>query len=168
MKISFRLFACTILLVFSFNIINVFAQPRVAVFPFQNMDGKMELNIWSFKLQDSLTKAMEAINNKGQFFNIVPNDSVEQLLTELNIDPMNPQYPSDMWKVAKILNVQKIITGNFNIQAERFLINAYVYDVRTRLANPKNQAKDIFKAEANIFESIPEIVKELIPVFMRN
>jgi TolB-like protein len=144
------------------------AQTRIAVFPFQNKDGDSKFNVWCFDLQDSLYKALLAEDPESAFVYIVPPDSVEFLLTELNMDPGNPQYDSDMWTVAKQLNVKKVITGNFNYQAERFLINAYIYDVRTKLAHPQYQARDIFKSEEYIYESIPIILESILGYFMKN
>ena len=138
------------------------AQTRIAVLPFQNMDGKLERNIWCYKLQDSLTNALKAKDPDCKYFKIVPSDSIEQILAGMNLDPNNPQYLSDMWKAVKILNIEKVISGNFNIQADRYLINAYIYEVRTRMAVPDYQARDIFKSEENIMESIPMIVKRII------
>lgn len=139
------------------------AQERIAFFPFINMDGKLSLNIWCYNLQDSLTNAIIAKSPDQQSFYIVPSDSIIMLLAEYNIDPNNPQYVSDMWKVAKELKIKKVVTGNFNIQAEKFLINAYVYDVRMKLPYPGAQARDIFKSEEEIYEAIPEIVEKVFP-----
>ena len=103
------------------------AQIRVAVLPFENADGRMEFNIYSYQLQDSLTKALIARDVEAKNYQVVPIDSIEILLAELNIDPSNPQYLSDMWKVVDKLNCNKVITGNFNIQGDKFLLNAYIY-----------------------------------------
>ncbi|MDQ1266673.1 MAG: hypothetical protein QG635_1825 [Bacteroidota bacterium] len=141
------------------------AQNRVCVLPFQNKDGKIELNIWCYNLQDSVYKALKAADPEGKLFQLIPADSIEALLTEMNLDPTNPQYPSDMWKAVKMLNCQKVITGNFNIQAGKFLINAYVYNSRTKLAYPKHQARDIFKSPEEVYESIGIITESLLPHF---
>ena len=144
---------------------NSFSQLRIAVFPFQNMDGRMELNVWSYHLQDSLYKALKAKDPSGKYFSLVPSDSIEMIIAALNLDPTNPQYMSDMWKAAKMLNIKKIISGNFNIQVDKFLVNAYIYDVRTRLPDLNHQARDIFKIEKELFESVELIVKALFPAF---
>ena len=113
-------------------------------FRFRIWDGDLKYNIWSYNLQDSLTKSMGNLEQNGTSYYIVPADSVEIMLADLNLDPNNPQYQTDMWKVAKKLNVKKVVTGNFNIQANRFLLNAYVYDVKLKLPHPQYQARDIF------------------------
>ncbi len=147
---------------------NLHTQIRIAFFPFQNKDGDMRFQHWCYELQDSLFKAFMEQDPDGQYYQIVPPDSVEFLLTEMNMDPANPQYETDMWTAAKKLNAKKVITGNFNYQAERYLINAYIYDVRTKLAHPQFQARDIFKSEERIYESITEILETLLPFFKQN
>ncbi|HPI20177.1 MAG TPA: hypothetical protein PKY56_07385 [Candidatus Kapabacteria bacterium] len=153
------IFSCLILL--STMIAN--SQTRIAVLPFQNMDGDMNLNLWCYELQDSLAKALLSEDPEEQYYRIVPNDSVEALLTEFNIDPSNPQYQSDVWKTIKLLNVKKVVTGNFNVQYNNILINAYIYNVRTRVADPEFQAKDIFLEKPEFIKSISIILPNLIP-----
>ncbi len=152
-------FSCLILL--SSMITN--SQTRIAVLPFQNMDGDMNLNLWCYELQDSLAKALLSEDPEEQYYRIVPSDSVEALLTEFNIDPSNPQYQSDVWKTIKLLNVKKVVTGNFNIQYNNILINAYIYNVRTRVADPEFQAKDIFLEKPEYIKSISILLPNLIP-----
>lgn len=160
-----RWFLPILLSAFLLSFVGSIAQVRVAVFPFRNMDGNLKLNIWCYQLQDSLMKALIKANEGAAMYAIVPADSIEMMLTELNIDPSNPQYETDMWTVAKKLNCKKVVTGNFNYQAERFLINAYIYDVKLKLAHPNYQARDIFKSEQNIYEAVNEIVESLLPAF---
>lgn len=136
---------------------------RIAVLPFQNMDGLMELNIWCYKLQDSVAKALLEKDPNSEHYQIVPADSIDLLLADLNLDPTNPQYKTDMWKVVKSLNVEKVVTGNFNLQAKRILINAYIYDVATKLPDPHNQARDIFKKKTDVMEAVPRIIRKLLP-----
>lgn len=141
--------------------------PRIAILPFQNMDGKMEYNIISYDLQDSLTKVFIQADPEEKYYRVVPSDSVELLLSDLNIDPTNPQYPSDLWKVIRLLNVKYVITGNFNMEAKRILINAYIYNVRTKLPLKDHQARDIFKPIENYFEAIPIISETLLKAFIK-
>jgi len=68
-----------------------------------------------------------------------------------------------LWKAVKKLNVEKVVMGNFNLQAERILINAYIYNVRTKLAVPTYQARDIFKPEESVMEAVPTIIKRISP-----
>ena len=143
------------------------AQIRVVVLPFQNMDGAISLNVWSYKLQDSVAKVILSLDPNGKYYQLVPSDSVDNLLTQFNLDPTNPQYPSDMWKAVKMLNVNKVISGNFNVKNQRYLINAYIYNVRTKLADPDNQAKDIFKKEENVMESVGIIVDAIKPALIK-
>ncbi len=139
------------------------SQTRIAVLPFQNMDGDLTLNLWCYELQDSLTNALLAQDPEENFYRVVPSDSVETLLTEFNIDPNNPQYQSDVWKTIKLLNVKKVVTGNFNIQYNNILINAYIYNVRTRMADPEFQARDIFLEKPDYMKSINIILPQLVP-----
>ncbi len=157
-----------LLLFFSFLIFthSLTAQTRIAVFPFMNKDGNFKFNIWCYKFQDSLTKALFKIDPDKKYFDIVPSDSIESLLAELNLDPNNPEYQSDMWKAAKMLNIKWVVMGNFNINAGTFLIDCYAYNVRTKLANQKYHAKDIFKKEDKVMECIDEIVTSIIPLFI--
>jgi len=139
------------------------SQIRIAVLPFQNMDGDMNLNLWCYELQDSLAKALLSEDPEERYYRIVPSDSVEALLTEFNIDPSNPQYQSDVWKTIKLLNVKKVVTGNFNVQYNNILINAYIYNVRTRVADPEFQAKDIFLEKPEFIKSISIMLPNIVP-----
>lgn len=150
-----------------FNSAKLQSQTRIAVLPFQNQEGKIDLNVWCYQLQDSLQKALIALDSEQKQFQLVPGDSIENLLAELNLDPTNPQYPSDMWKVVSSLNVEKVVSGNFYIRAEKLLINAYVYDVRTKLPDPKHQAKNIFKDVNDGLSAIEIIVHKLKPLLVK-
>lgn len=143
------------------------SQMRVAVLPFQNQEGKIDLNIWSYQLQDSLQKALLAIDTEQEHFQLVPADSIENLLAELNLDPTNPQYPSDMWKAVASLNVEKVLSGNFYIRAGKLLINAYIYDVRTKLPDNKYQAKNIFKDIEDGMSAVEIILAKLKPLLIK-
>lgn len=156
-------FIVCLFVIFSFT---AHSQVRIAVFPFMNKDGNLKLNIWCYKLQDSLTKSMFAKDPEEKYYRIVPFDSVEQMLAQLNLDPNNPQYQSDMWKAADSLNVKWVLCGNFIINGERFLIDGYAFNVRTKLPNPKYHARDIFKKEANVMECIGEISDAIFPLFL--
>ncbi len=145
-----------------------FSQTRIVVMPFQNMDGHIKYNIYSYKLQDSLYKALQQLDPEGKYYKLVPIDSVEILLAGMNLDPTNQQYQTDMWDAVKQLKVQKVISGNFNIQAERFLINGYVIDVETKLYDKANQARDIFKKEERILEAIGSIIKRITPALIKS
>lgn len=139
------------------------SQTRVAVLPFQNMDGNIDYNILCYDLQESLTAALIDADDTGEEYYIVPADSVEMVLSELNLDPSNPQYKSDLWKAVQMLNIKKVVVGTFNKQSDKFLMNTYIYDVKMRMAYPNNQAKDIFKTREQILEAIPEIVSAIQP-----
>lgn len=147
---------------------NIYAQERIAFLPFQNMDGNMDFNGWCYELQDSLQKSFLYDENNGVLYQVVPADSIDLVMAELNVDPTNPEYPSDMWKAVEKLNCSKVISGNFNVQSNRFLINAYIYDVNMKLPDPRFQARDIFKPEEKILSSIKIITKRLMPAFNPN
>lgn len=156
-----------------FILLNVmYSQPsgqiRVAVLPFENADGRMEYNIWSYQLQDSIAKYLISKDPNEFNYRIVPIDSIEVLLAELNINPYNPQYASDMWKVVEKLNCQKVISGNFNIQHQKFLINAYIYIPELKLPDPRYQVRDIFKdiTEEDIYSAAELIGKRLRPAIL--
>ncbi|MBC8124569.1 MAG: hypothetical protein H7X70_02440, partial [Candidatus Kapabacteria bacterium] len=84
-------------------------------------------------------------------------------IAELNLDPTNPQYESDMWKAIRMLNVTKAVQGNFQLRDERVLINCYVYDMSTMLSDNTHQAKDLFKSKTTYLETIRPIVKRIYP-----
>ena len=140
-----------------------YSQTRVAVLPFQNMDGNIDYNILCYDLQEALTTALIEADETGQEYYIVPADSVEIVLSVVNLDPSNPQYKSDLWKAVQLLNIKKVVLGTFNKQSDKFLMNTYIYDVKMRMAYPNNQAKDIFKTREQILEAIPEIVSAIQP-----
>lgn len=163
-KMKFKL----ILLALIFIISNFgFSQTRIAVIPFQNIDGNMDLNIWSYTLQDTIAKALQEQDIEERYYKIIPQDSIDLILAESNLDPNNPQYASDMWETIKLLNAEKIITGNFDTRANRILLNVYIYDIHTKLYDPQNCAKDIFKPQDKLLEAIPYVIKKLLPAFKK-
>lgn len=168
MKIKLKIFLFCLVVIFSTFLSNsLFSQIRIAVLPFQNMDGKIEKNIHCYSMQDSVFKALKLKDPEGKFYTLVPADSVEDILASLNMDPSNPQYISDMWKAVKMLNIKKVVMGNFNIANDKFLINAYIYDAKMKLADPKNQIRDIFKSEDQILTCIDDIIKAIIPALIK-
>ncbi|MDD3125125.1 MAG: hypothetical protein PHV24_04760 [Candidatus Kapabacteria bacterium] len=145
-----------------------FAQvPKVAFIPYTNMDGNMELNKWCYSLQDSLQKYFAAADAEEKSMKIVPFDEIEIILADMNLDPTNPQFASDMWKVVEQLNVDYVISGNFVLKANRFLINTYIYDVNMKLPVTTNQARDIFVPLDNVLKAIRPIGKKLQGFFIK-
>lgn len=143
------------------------AQTRIAILPFQNMDGNIELNIHCYDLQEGLIEAFKAEDPESEHYYIIPADSIDAALAEINLDPLNPQYESDKWRVVENLKAKQVIFGNFNFDANRLLINAYIYNVKIKLAHPKYQAKNIFKAPEDVKEAIPIIVKKILPAIKK-
>lgn len=139
------------------------AQTRVAVLPFRNMDGAIKFNPWCMQLADSLTKELLAIDPSQNKFIIIPADSIEMAISELNLDPTNPQYESDVWKAVKSLRAERVIQGNFFMQHERVLLNAYIFDPDTKMSDPVNQAKNLYKLPAAILEVIKPMARKLHP-----
>lgn len=139
------------------------AQNRIAVLPFQNMDGKFEYNEWCYTLQDSLSNALHLADIEEVNYRIVPADSVESALADLNLDPASPQYLTDMWKAISKLNVKRVVCGSFIIESGSILIKAAVYDVKLKLPYPKYQATNIFKDLDKAFEAIDEILNVVKP-----
>lgn len=156
-------FAVVLFLLIVVPVSTIFAQLRIAVLPFQNMDGDLTLNLLSYRLQDSVANLLRQYDSTQKHFVIIPSDSIDYLVSQFNLDPTNPQYPTDMWKAVKMLQADAVISGTFNRKAERILINAYIYDVQTKLAYPDYQARDIFKPEDKVMEAVPIIVKKLLP-----
>lgn len=157
-----------LLILFWMSIIGLSAQtPRVAFLPFKNMDGKMELNKWCYSLQDSLQKHFAELDQNNAKMYVVPYDSVEMILAELNLDPSNPQYDSDMWKVVENLHAEYVITGNFVFKAERFIINAYIIDVSMKLQVTSHQARDVFVPMDRILSAVKPIAKKLQGFFIK-
>jgi len=143
------------------------AQTRVAVLPFRNMDGNIKYNLWTMQLADSLRTALINVDPAQSAFTIIPADSVEMAISERNLDPTNPQYESDVWKAVAELGAAKIVQGTLGIQGERVLINAYVYDVATRMPDGTNQAKNIAKSPTTYLEAVSIMARKLHPALLR-
>lgn len=139
------------------------SQTRIAVLPFRNMDHDIKYNLWCLQFADSLRNALQAQDPAGSAYSIVPADSVELAIAALNLDPNNPQYESDMWKAVRSLGVKKAVQGNFQLRGERVLINCYIYDMDSMLADQTNQAKDLYKMPTTYLEAIRPIVKRITP-----
>lgn len=155
MKILFTLFIILISQAISAD--------KIAVLPFINADGDLSRQIVSYDLQDSLYKALLSEDPNSEHYELIPIMEVENTLAELNIDPTNPQYESDMWKACKMLGAKYVITGNYNFEGERYLIDAFIYLVKLKMPLPKPKAENIFKSEEEVLSAVPEIVDSLLP-----
>jgi hypothetical protein len=162
MKKKFTLTGCFFTIMFVV-ILPAFSQTRIAVLPFKNMDGLLEYNIWCYNLQDSLAKHLRTHDPEEKKYRIVPIDSVDMALAELNLDPDNPQYFTDMWAAVKKMNVNKVLFGEFNIATGTININASVYDVRIKMPIQKYQAKDVFRKVAETYDAVEEIGDAVLP-----
>jgi TolB-like protein len=156
-KLLFMLILAASLFTFS----NLHSQDRIAVLPFVNLDGKLDLNLWSYNLQDSLTKRLKQDDPQEYNYRVVPIDSIEMALAELNLDPTNPEYKSDMWRAIDALNIDRVVMGEFLFEDERFIINAQVMIVEYRMPDNRHMVRNIFKPKEKIYESIPMIAKKL-------
>lgn len=149
--------------VFVCSTIAASAQVRVVVLPFRNMDGEIALNAWSQELADSVRKGLLAVDPQQTNFVIVDPDSVELVISEFNIDPTNAQYESDVWRAIAKMKANKVVQGNFFRRGDRVLMNAYVYDAEYKMADPVNQAKDLYKTQTTYLEAVRVMVKKLYP-----
>lgn len=138
-------------------------QVRVAVLPIKNLDGNMQLLTYSYAIADSLRVLLSAHPEHGKQFSVLPADTMEQALAEFNLDPSSPQFESDLWRGIAKLNCKYAITGSFEITGGRMVLNLYVYDVATKLADQTHAARNLFKAPDKIFEVLPIAVKKLVP-----
>lgn len=142
------------------------AQSRVAVLPFKNVDQIIERNVWCLDLADSLTKAVVAIDPTQTAFTIIPADSIEMAISELNLDPTNPQYQSDVWKALAGMGAQRVVEGNFAVVGERVLMNVYVYDIKTKLAHPDHKAKNLYKPVGQHLAAVQFMATKIHPALL--
>lgn len=164
MKTVFFRYILACALFIGFDSISVHAQTRVAVLPFRNDEGNINYTKLCYQLSDSLTTALSAAK-VGTPIHIVPTDSVEMALSALNINPMNPQYESDKWKAIAQLGVERVVTGNFKVKYGKVFVNAYVFDVATKLADSRGEAKSVYRSESTIMTAVPDIIERLLPAF---
>lgn len=163
-------FLLRIMLVFSLvaaSSVMGFAQVRIAVFPFTN-NGNSVNDEWRFKLQDSLAVAFAKSDLEGKNYQVVPKDSVEMAFAQLKLNPKSPEFSIEMWKAVEKLNVTRVISGYYNLELGKFLINAYIYHVDNQLPDPDFQAVDIFKKEEAVYDAIPIIVRQLRKAFVKS
>lgn len=144
------------------------AQIRIAVMPFQNMDGNSAFDHWCTDIRDSLQTEIMSGDPEEYNYRVIPIDSVQIVLQELNYDPEDPNAMTTMWKAMEILKVERVVSGNFNVQAGKLLINAYVYYTDLKLAHPKYQVKNLFKSEEQVLSVIPIIHKKLRQAILGN
>jgi TolB-like protein len=159
-------------LVFTFIFLFVYqatsAPTRLAVLPFENMDGSEMKNVVAYQLMDSIYNRLQELDPNQEHYVLVPADSIFEQLAQYNMDPQNPQYKSDMWKAVKDLKIKKVIYGNYTDQSGTYLINAYVYNVKMKLPMRKHEAKDIFKDKEILLEAVEEIIQKLKPLLIKN
>jgi len=138
-------------------------QLRVIVLPFRNMDGKIDYNLWQYELADSLRTVLHEMDPNEEHYHLVDPDSVEMAIAEFNLDPTNAQYESDIWRAVDLIKADKVVQGNFFLRGDRVLMNAYVYDVEYKMADPVNQAKDIYKTPDSYLSAVKKMAKQLYP-----
>ncbi len=153
---------CLLVILLCISYINAFSQTTVAVLPFRNMDGNIKLDVYSSKLSDSLYKEIEKIaGDLG--IKLITNEQVEKTISSLKEGETHPNYEATMWKAAEMLGTNKVVSGTFNMQNDRLLVNAYIYDSVLRLQDSQNKAINLFKAPESVMEVIPIIVRKLKP-----
>lgn len=167
MKHVSKIFFSSIFLILLFAV-PAQSQIRLAVMPFQNMDGDAAYDHWCSDISDSLAIEIASADPDEYNYRIVPSDSIRLVLKELNYDPKDPNHMTTMWKAMEILKIERVITGNFNVQAGKLLINAYVYYTELKLAHPKYQVKNLFKTEDQVLSVIPLIHKKLRQAILGN
>ena len=94
---------------------------------------------------------------------LITNDQVEKAISSLKEGETHPNYEATMWKAAEMLGTNKVVSGTFNMQNDRLLVNAYIYDSVLRLQDSQNRAVNLFKAPENVMEVIPIIVRKIKP-----
>ena len=127
------------------------------------MDGHIDYNIWQYELSDSLRMKLIEMDPESASYHIVDPDSVEMAISEYNLDPTNAQYESDVWRAVEDLKATHVIQGNFFLRGERVLMNCYLYDVEFKIADRKNQAKNIYKKPDTYMSAVPKMAKKLYP-----
>ncbi|MBL8003695.1 MAG: hypothetical protein JNL36_01245 [Candidatus Kapabacteria bacterium] len=153
---------CILAILFCISYIDTLSQTTVAVLPFRNMDGNIKLDVYSSKLSDSLYKEIEKIaGDLG--IKLITNEQVEKTISSLKEGETHPNYEATMWKAAEMLGTNKVVSGTFNMQNDRLLVNAYIYDSVLRLQDSQNKAINLFKAPESVMEVIPIIVRKLKP-----
>ncbi len=145
------------------SVLSLSAQVRVAVLPIKNLDGNLQLLTYSYAIADSLRALLAEHPEHGKTFVVIPPDTMEQALAEFNLDPTSPQFESDLWRAIAKLNCAYAITGSFEITGGRMVLNLYAYDVKTKLADQTNAARNLFKTPENIFQVLPIAVRKLVP-----
>ena len=159
----FALVACALLVALT-DFSQAFAAERVAILPFRNYNGSLDYAAPSYTLADSLHAMLQPLSEEGKL-DLVPIDSVEFALAGLNLDPSNPQYESDMWRAVEQLRADKVITGTYNVKYKKIFVNAYIYDVATKIQEQKYQAKNIYKKYDKALEAVSKVYKKTGPVF---
>ncbi len=139
------------------------AQARLVILPFRNTDGLIDYNLWQYELADSLRVVLTEMDPEEQYYHIVDPDSVEMAIAEFNLDPTNAQYESDVWRAVELIRADKVIQGNFFLQGERVLMNAYIYTVEYKMANQQHRAKDIVRTPTTYLSAVKLIAKKLFP-----
>lgn len=151
----------TLLFTVLLTAISAVAAPiKITVLPFTNLNGEFDRNIVAYDLQEAINAKLEELDSEGEF-ELVPLMDVELELSNLNLDPSNPQYESDLWKAVSNLGVKKVLLGSYDYKDGKYLINAYVYDARMKLAHPRFQSKDNFIDEDKVTELAEKIVNDL-------
>lgn len=150
----------TISILTLFVSISLHSQDRIVVLPFYNMDGKEALNEYCDMLADSLSNCFIKDDPDELNYRIIPKDSVDLALEMVNYKPNTASALDDMWKAVELLNCERVVLGELQMQGKNLLLNVMIYDVKTRLPSP-HQVRNLFFKPKKISKVVPKIGRKL-------
>ena len=152
MKTSKKLLLAA-LLVLQPGTMNVIAQQRIAVLPFKNISGDKQFDWLADGFCETLTSAFAQI---GRFI-VVERSQIERIMQEQDFQMTDYADESKVVEIGKILGVEKMVIGSFQVFAGNINVSTRVVDVRTgqvdrqgALANKKAKLEQLFDLQEEI------------------
>jgi len=150
-------FVCTAIL--TFIGVHVFAQEKIAVFPFQDMDNVLTRN-QAFVFYSDFTN--EFANRSRGKFSVVPRQDVDRLIeTEADFQLSNFSAREKTAEMMRVQNATQILSGSIirldnNI---RISVSLYTYPELVQLPGGTNLS---VANTTELFNKIPELVQKML------
>lgn len=139
--------------VFYFNSISYANTVRIAVLPFINISQDKNYEWISKGFSESLTSAFA---QTGKFV-VIERNQIQQLLTEQTFQQSSYVDEKSSVEIGKILGVDKLIIGSYQVFSGNISVNSRVVDIKTAVIDSKGAIANKRSKLENIFDLQEEL-----------
>lgn len=132
----------------------LFCQTKIAVLPFENVNSDIQYNWLSKGFSETLTSAYAQMGS----FIVVERSQIEKIIKEQDFQISDYTDKDKIVNVGKLLGVEKIVIGSYQIFGGNIKVNSRVLDVETGEIDEKGVVTKTDKLD-NIFYLQDEICR---------